>query len=43
MALLRSNKRREGVPAENAVQEMLDERFDDERLAKVYPNAIVVE
>ncbi len=43
LALLRSSQRLEGVPAEHKWQEIMDERFDDERLSKIYPNMINVE
>ncbi len=43
MALIRSDQRSRGVEAASWYQEILDERFDDERLARIYPNAIRVE
>ena len=43
MALWRSDERSRGVAAEASWQQVLDERFGDERLARIYPNAIKVE
>lgn len=43
MALIRSNERSKGIPAESGWQQIMDERFDDERLNRIYPNAIAVE
>ena len=43
MALMRSGQRADGIPAESAWQKMMDERFDDERMHRIYPNAINVE
>ena len=43
MALWRSDERSRGVAAEAFWQQVLDERFGDERLARIYPNAIKVE
>lgn len=43
LALLRSNERAEGIQAEHGWQQILDERFDDERLNRVYPNMIDVD
>ena len=40
LALVRSTQRAEGVPAESAWQKLMDERFDDERLERIYPNAV---
>ena len=42
MALLRSSQRDQGIPAEASWQQTMDERFDDERLERIYPNAIKV-
>lgn len=39
MALVRSTQRTEGVPATNSWQLIMDERFDDERMKRIYPNA----
>lgn len=41
MALTRSTERANGVPAEAGWQKVMDERFDDERMAKIYPNALI--
>ena len=43
MALWRSDERSRGVAAEASWQQVMDERFGDERLARIYPNAIKVE
>ena len=32
-----------GAPAENALETLLDQRFPNERMERVYPNAILVE
>lgn len=40
LALIRSTQRSQGVSAEQKWQKVLDERFDDERLERIYPNAI---
>lgn len=40
MALIRSEQRQNGILAEYGWQRIMDERFDDERLEKIYPNAI---
>ncbi len=40
MALVRSDQRTQGVEAQSGWQKTMDERFDDERLQKIYPNAI---
>ena len=40
MALMRSTQRAKGIPAEAGWQEIMDERFDDARMAKIYPNAV---
>lgn len=39
MALLRYDERERGVPAESGWQQTMDERFPDERMARIYPNA----
>ncbi|MBQ8638266.1 MAG: putative ABC transporter permease [Lachnospiraceae bacterium] len=41
-ALLRYRARNAGEPAKNAVEAFLDERFDDERMDKIYPYAKIV-
>lgn len=43
MALIRSNERSHGIPATQSWQQTMDERFPDERMEKIYPNAIKVE
>ena len=43
MALIRSNERSQGIPATQSWQQTMDERFPDERMVKIYPNAIKVE
>lgn len=43
MALARSDERSRGIPAKHGWQQIMDERFDDERLERIYPNAIRVE
>lgn len=40
MALARLETRAQGIPPQNRVEELLDERFGDERLARVYPAAV---
>lgn len=40
MALIRSTQRKDDIPAEYHWQKIMDERFDDERMEKIYPNAI---
>ena len=42
MALLRSDQRAQGIPAEQAWQRVMDERYGDDRLEEIYPNAIQV-
>lgn len=39
MALVRSTQRAEGVPATSSWQQTMDERFGDERMERIYPNA----
>ena len=43
MALIRSNERSQGIPATQSWQQTMDERFPDERMEKIYPNAIKME
>ena len=43
MALIRSNERSQGIPATQSWQQTMDERFPDERMEKIYHNAIKVE
>lgn len=40
MALIRSTERANQIPATAGWQKIMDERFDDVRLARIYPNAI---
>ncbi|MDO4338757.1 MAG: putative ABC transporter permease [Eubacteriales bacterium] len=40
MALVRSDQRAQGIEAQHGWQKTMDERFDDERLQKIYPNAL---
>lgn len=40
LALTRSTQRKENIPAENSWQKIMDDRFDDERMERIYPNAI---
>ena len=42
-AVLRQSQRYEGVPATHAWQQVLDDRFPDSRLAKIYPSMVRVE
>ena len=42
LALIRSDQRQRGVEAQYSWQKIMDERFDDERLEKIYTNAIRV-
>ena len=42
LALIRSDQRNNGIEAASDWQKVIDERFDDERLDRIYPNAIVV-
>ena len=42
-ALARYNDRAHGEPAQNVVESILDERFDDARMQRIYPNAIQVD
>ena len=41
MALTRSTERANGIPAEAGWQKVIDERFCDERMEKIYPNALM--
>ncbi|MGN0505666.1 MAG: hypothetical protein ACI4FZ_03840 [Lachnospiraceae bacterium] len=43
MAMLRYDERSRGIPAESGWQQTMDERFDDVRMKRIYPNAIKVE
>lgn len=40
MALIRYDRRAEEKPPKNAVESIIDERFDDARMEKIYPNAL---
>ena len=40
MALIRYDRRAEGKPPKNSVESIIDERFDDARMEKIYPNAL---
>lgn len=43
LALARQQGRVQGLAPQNAVEEYLDEHFDDARLAQIYPNAVRTE
>lgn len=43
MALMRYDERGRGVPAEAGWQQTIDERFPDERMEQIYPNALTVD
>ena len=40
LAVFRWSQRIEGKPAANAIERLMDERFPDERLEKIYPNLV---
>lgn len=40
MALIRYDRRAEGRSPRNAVEQLIDERFNDTRMEKIYPNAL---
>lgn len=40
MALTRFSSREQGQPAQTDWERLMDERFDDERMERIYPNAI---
>ena len=42
MALIRSDQRKENIPATSSWQKLMDDRFADQRMQKIYPNAINV-
>ena len=42
MALIRKDERSRGVPAQYSWQERMDERFGDQRMERIYPNAVKV-
>ena len=39
LALTRYNQRAHNEPAANAIEQLIDERFPDSRMEKIYPNA----
>ncbi len=41
LALTRYTDRNNGIAASNAMEAFLDERFDDTRMERIYPNAIM--
>ena len=41
--MTRYTQRAAGVPAETPLEQRLDERFPDERMERIYPNAILVD
>lgn len=43
MALIRVEERQKGIEAQSRWQQVMDERFDDARMQRIYPNAIHVE
>lgn len=43
LALMRSDQRANGIPAEKNWQKIMDERFDDARMERIYPNAKTAE
>lgn len=43
LAMTRYTQRSAGVPAETPLEQRLDERFPDERMEQLYPNAILVD
>lgn len=42
LACYRQRNRREGKTAKNKLEEILDVRFDDKRLKKIYPNSSII-
>lgn len=40
IAVDRLGERREGIPASNGFLEFIDERFDDDRMKKIYANMV---
>ena len=42
-ASLRWSERRSGEPASNFIEKVLDERFPDERMERIYANAKFIE
>lgn len=43
MALVRSDQRKNGIQGEESWQMWMDEHYDDNRMSKIYPNAVKVE
>ncbi|MBQ8184235.1 MAG: hypothetical protein IJ036_00445 [Lachnospiraceae bacterium] len=43
MALTRYDERARGIPATESWQQTMDEQFGDERMERIYPNALTVE
>ena len=43
MALARYDERTRGIAATSGWQRTMDERFPDERMERIYPNALTVE
>lgn len=43
MTLVRYGQRQEGIQAEEGWQVWIDEHFEDERVERIYPNAIRVD
>lgn len=43
LALIRSDQRADGIPAQASWQKMMDQYFNDEKLKKIYPNALNVD
>lgn len=43
LALTRYDERSRGIPAQSGWQRAMDERFDDARMERIYPNASLVE
>lgn len=43
LALMRSDQRANGIPAEKNWQKIMDERFDNARMERIYPNAKTAE
>lgn len=43
MALIRYDERGRGISAEESWQQTMDERFPDERMEQIYPNALTVD
>ena len=39
LALTRYDERAHNKPAANAIEQLIDTRFPDERMARIYPNA----